>query len=88
MKKIKMVKTAGEFVVSIGVIKIVTNIIKLTTPTNIGVISKICIGVGGFVLANMIDDQVKDYIDRLILTIDKSKSQFKEMISTEKTESE
>lgn len=81
MEKIKMVKTAGEIVVSIGVVKIVTNIIKLTTPTNIGVISKICIGVGGFVLTNMIDDQVKDYIDR---TIDKAKSQFKEMISTEK----
>jgi len=58
-----------SLVASIGVSKIVNNVIKATTPATIGVIEKVFIGVGGIVIdcaiANAVFTNVEAGIDKV-----------------------
>lgn len=80
MKKLEMIKAAGEIVVSVGVGLIVGNAIKSTTPNNMGLIKKICIGVGSFILTSMVGDCATKYAEQ---KFDEAVDQVKEMIKTE-----
>lgn len=64
MNKIKVLKAGSKFIGTIGVGMIVRNIVKTTTPINMNIIQKVCIGVGGFALSGIIGDQAVDYIDK------------------------
>jgi uncharacterized membrane protein len=63
MKKIEIVKTVGGIIVSVGVGAIVGNVIKDTTPEDVGKIKKMCIGLGSVVLTNMVGDKAVTYIE-------------------------
>lgn len=66
MTKIEMIKAAGEIVVSIGVGTIVGNVIKSTTPVDMGPIKKACVSIGTIVLANLASDSTTDYLEKKI----------------------
>jgi len=66
MKKLEVIKTASQIVVSVGVGAIVGNAIKYTTPANINIAKKVCIGIGTVVLTNMIGDKAIEYSDQKI----------------------
>lgn len=66
MNKIETVKTVGQIVISVGVGAIVGNVIKSTTPSQIGLIKKVCIGIGSMVLSNMICDKASEYSNEKI----------------------
>ena len=63
---IMMVKAIGEVVISIGVGTIIGNVIKATTPTNIGIAKKICIGVGALALESMFANAVSTYVEKAL----------------------
>lgn len=56
MDAIQTTKTITEFVGSIGVGAVVGNVIKSTTPANLKLVPKISVGVGAFVLTNVLGD--------------------------------
>ncbi len=78
MKKIEMLKAAGEIIISVGVGAIVGNVIKSTTPIGTGPVKKLCILVGSFVLCNMVGDQAIDYTEK---KIDEAVEQVKQMVN-------
>ena len=78
MTKIDMIKKVGAVVVSVGVGAIVGNAIKSTTPSSVNVITKICIGVGAFVLTGMASDGAVKYAEG---KFDDTINQIKEMIN-------
>lgn len=61
MNKVEIVKAISEVVVSFGVGSLVGNAIKLTTDPEAGKFKKFAIGIGGFVLSNMISDAASKY---------------------------
>lgn len=62
-------KLAGTIVVKIGVGSIISNAIKATTPTNTGLLGKVCIVAGSVVLTNMIGDAAVEYAERKIKSL-------------------
>jgi hypothetical protein len=66
MNKLIMVKGAVGLVITVGVGAIVGNAIKATTPSNVKIITKICIGVSSLILSSMIGDFVSDYTEKQI----------------------
>lgn len=66
MDKTEMAKKIAELIVSIGVGAVVGNAIKIGTPSDIKLIGKIGIGIGGFVLSNMTGDFAASYIRKQI----------------------
>lgn len=71
MKKMEIVKTVSQIVVSVGVGGIVGNAIKFTTPDKLGLFKKVCIGLGSVVLTNMVSDKAVEYSDSKIEEIAK-----------------
>ena len=69
MKKLEAIKTASQIIVSVGVGAIVGNAVKITTPGNLGLVKKICVGVGSFVLSNMVSEKAIEYVDEKIDTV-------------------
>lgn len=72
MKKLEVIKTVGGIIVSVGVGAIVGNAVKYTTPSNIGTIKKVCIGVGSLVLTSMVGDKAVQYTEKKISDAAKS----------------
>jgi hypothetical protein len=66
--EIKTVKKGVKAVASIGIGIIVNNIIKSTTPSTIGIIGKICVFVGGWVIGGVLCDKADKYVDGAIDT--------------------
>lgn len=66
MKTLDIFKGVAELVVSVGVSAIVGNTIKTTTPPDIHLIKKVCVGVGGFVLSAMVGDKTAEYTSKQI----------------------
>lgn len=86
MKKEEVLKTGKQIitvVVSAGVGMIVANAVKMTTPLNVGVLKKLSIGAGSFVLGSMLSDKATEYTDQ---TIDKVADQVKEMFDESEEE--
>lgn len=63
MKKLSMVKGSLELLTSIGVGLLGAGFVTMVKPTNLNVLKRIAIGVGGFALSNMAADKVVDYVD-------------------------
>lgn len=61
MKKLEIVKTIAEVVVSVGVGAIMGNAVTSTTPVNTGRLKKLCIGLGSFVVSSMVTDKAVEY---------------------------
>ena len=61
MDKKETIKAVGNIIVSIGVGGIVGNVIKSTTPANMNIVKKICVGVGSMVLSSMVTDKAVEY---------------------------
>jgi hypothetical protein len=66
MNPFPIVKLAAELLVSFGAGAVVTNTIKVTTPSNAKLIQKIAIGVGGFVLSGMVGEAAVKYANTSI----------------------
>lgn len=66
MKKVEIFKEVLEFVVSIGTGAIVGNVVKATTPIDIGRYKKVTILVSSFVLSRMTADMATDYTRKRI----------------------
>lgn len=77
MNVLSVVKTVTELAVATGVSSIVSNAAKSAVPENARLIKKISIGVGTFILSNMVADQAvkytKDKIDKGIEEYEKTK---------------
>lgn len=66
MTKTEMVKGTIGLVASVGVIEIVGNTILAVMPPNAKIITKVCVWVGGAVIASMASDSVNTYIEETI----------------------
>lgn len=64
MKKLSLIKSGLELLVSIGVGVITGSAINMVKPQNMNVIKKIAVGVGGLALANMVADKTVEYVDQ------------------------
>lgn len=80
INKLEAVKTGASFIVSIGVGIIVANLIKFTTPSDIGKIAKSLTIVGGFILTGLTGDAAAQYTEN---EIDKAVDMVKESIDPE-----
>lgn len=63
------IKFIGQAVISIGVSSIVDNVVKSTTPENIGAIKKLCIGVTALVIGSMLTETVYNHAEAKAITI-------------------
>lgn len=63
MKKIEVLKQVGACVISVGVTAILSNIVEETTPEETGTFKRVCIGLGCFVLGNMIAEKATAYAE-------------------------
>ena len=79
MKRIKLkkdtvitiVKVAGTIVIAIGIGAIVSNVIKVNTPSDVKKITRLCIGVSGLFLTGVLTEMAaKDFGE----TFDKGKT--------------
>lgn len=61
MNKLDLVKVGTELIVTYGVSSLVGNAIKLSTDPKTKVFKKIAIGIGGFVVAQMVGDLAGKY---------------------------
>lgn len=84
MDKLGIFKAISSMVVSFGVGTIIENIVKQTTPDNIGKIKKIGIYIGSLALSGMISDKVGKYVEENIQDIVNSVNKIKENISNNK----
>ncbi|QED11587.1 hypothetical protein PP914_gp097 [Arthrobacter phage Qui] len=77
MNTLSIFKAVTELVVATGVSSIVSNASKAAVPENARLIKKISVGVGTFILSNMVADQAvkytKDKIDKGIEEFEKTK---------------
>lgn len=77
--------TVGKFVfgavAGLGADKIVSNIVKATTPATVGAISKIAIKVGGVMAGMYVGDKIAKYT---IDTVDKTVASIKLSVETAK----
>lgn len=80
---IMLVKGISQLIVSIGVGTIVTNVVKATTPKNIGRLHKICVGLGSFVLSGIVIEKAATYTDKSIDETIKDVIEIREMMDIE-----
>lgn len=66
MNIIGIVKPAATLVASIGVGAVIGNVIKATTPTSVTLVQKVAVGVGSFVLVNVLGDMAARALDASI----------------------
>jgi ribosomal protein L30/L7E len=82
MDRIGVVKTVTGLAVGFGIESIVSNVIKDTTPSNKGTLSKVCIWMGGFVIAGMLINKALVYtdesIDKIVEYVNKTMVEIKE----------
>lgn len=88
MKKIELLKTGAEIVVSIGVGAIVGNAVIFTTPLKVKAVQKACISVGSFVVSSMVSDKASDYVKDKIEDIKEAFKGNKDEINSEEIETE
>lgn len=77
MTNIDMIKKVGGIVISVGVGAIVGNAIKSTTPSTMNMVTKICVGVGAFILTGMASDGAVKYAEG---KFDETINQIKNMV--------
>lgn len=75
MEKLKLVKLAGQFVVSAGVGSVLANAISMTTPANLKIHQKVSVQVGKVVIGAYVSDHILTYLDD---SIDKAWNGIKE----------
>lgn len=63
MKKLDMVKGAVELVIAVGAGILTGNAINLVKPSNLGIVKKIAVGVGGWAISDMVVTKVTDHFD-------------------------
>lgn len=63
---LKTVKQVVTVVVSAGVGAIVGNAVRHTSPADMGLFKKACVGVGSLVLGSMLSDKASEYTDAKI----------------------
>lgn len=66
MTKLEMLKEGTSLVLSIGCGVIVGNVVKTTSPANMGKLKDLCVGVSSLVLGSMLGDQASEYADKKI----------------------
>lgn len=77
-KTLETVKAIATLGVTVGVGAIVSNIVKATTPINVKILTKICIGIGSFALSGMLSDLAGKYTDT---KIDEAITMVKEIVT-------
>lgn len=94
MNALSIFRTVAELAVATGVSSIVSNASKAAVPENARLIKKISIGVGTFILSNMVADQAvkytKDKIDKGLEELEKTKvaiADAKEQMAKDKEDS-
>jgi hypothetical protein len=66
---IQAVKLIGGFVAGTGVSAVVKNLIKVTTPEDVGKATKACIWIGGVFVAGLAAKAASDQLDGKIDTV-------------------
>lgn len=66
MNPLAIIKFVANLAISFGIGNIVGNVIKENSPTNVNLVRKIAIGIGGFFLSSMITDMVTKHADEYI----------------------
>ena len=67
MTKKEVIKAGAKLVVSFGVGTIVTNAVAFTTPVvAMGVLKRVAIGIGSFMLSAFTSEKIADYADEKI----------------------
>lgn len=79
------IKKVGVFICSVGAGMIGGNIVKMTTPATIGLLSKFCIGAGGVALSGMMAEQTSDYVEKKLdeISVEVSTSKDAEVVEDE-----
>lgn len=85
MEKKEVLKTAKQvltFAVSVGSGAIVANIIAHTSPAQMNVLKRACVGVGGLALGCMVSDKAVEYteekVDELVEFVQTSEEEVEE----------
>lgn len=63
---ITLIKFVSGLAVSVGVGNIVSNIVKATTPENVGKFKKFCITAGGFAISGIVGAAAAEYTEKQI----------------------
>ena len=66
MNNLSMFKAVVGFVASAGAGKVVSNIVKATTPSDISKINKVLLAVGSFAIGGIVGDQASKYVGEQI----------------------
>ena len=83
MNPLTITKFVANLAISFGIGNVVGNVIKQHSPTNVNLVRKIAIGIGGFFLSSMITNKVVKYaeeeIDDAVDKIGKLKKSLKDL---------
>lgn len=92
MKALSFFRVVAELAVSTGVGAIVSNASRSAVPQNAHIIKKVTVGIGTFILSNMVADQAVKYTNEKIEfgldEIKKAKETWKESQEQQKSEEE
>jgi|WetSurMetagenome_2_1015567.scaffolds.fasta_scaffold488962_1 hypothetical protein len=66
MDKVEILKLVAQFIISSAVGTVIGNAIKMTTPIQITTINKVAVGVGAFVISNVVGDIVADHAIEMV----------------------
>lgn len=82
-KKMNMVLGGIELAVALGVATLVGGALTMVKPSNLGVIKKIAVGIGGLAISAMATDGVVNYVDTQFTEVTK---QIKELFTKKNPE--
>lgn len=64
-----LVKEVGKLIVGTGVLTVVSNVIKTTTPATVSKIERVLIGVGTYAISSVITETVTTHVEKEINSI-------------------
>ena len=64
MKKLDMILGGIELLVGVGVGTLVSSVLGIVKPANLGAIKKIAVGMAGMAISCMAVDKVNSYVDK------------------------
>lgn len=89
MNPLDLIKLVTNAAISFGIGNVVGNVIKQNSPTNVKLVRKVAIGIGGFFLSSMITDKVskhaEEQIDEVAEKVSKLKKSLKDLANKAKS---
>ena len=66
MDIVKIVKTVGGFVTSLGVGAVVGNVVKVTTPSKISAVNNVLTKIGGVIVGGLFSTMAANYVENKV----------------------